>query len=197
MNLILPGRIVEEPTPPVEAEVLQHLAVKPLREQRVEGPARGGLIEEHELAGVPDEALLEMQYDNGVKEWTSVGQLKDDLRAAGGQRTADGGLRLPTQPMHLRPEAQRDFVGIGLKVVKVFGIDPIGAAAKHGARELSQMLENKLDPKPGLYRIDDLNTLPKSPVDAGAIDGDGPLLLFIHGTASSLSGSFGGMHKET
>ena len=197
MNLILPGRIVEEPTPPVEAEVLQHLAVKPLREQRVEGPARGGLIEEHELAGVPDEALLEMQYDNGVKEWTSVGQLKDDLRAAGGQRTADGGLRLPTQPMHLRPEAQRDFVGIGLKVVKVFGIDPIGAAAKQGARELSQMLENKLDPKPGLYRIDDLNTLPKSPVDAGAIDGDGPLLLFIHGTASSLSGSFGGMHKET
>lgn len=197
MNLILPGRIVEEPSPPVEEPVLQHLAVQPIREQRVEGAARGGMIEEHELAGAPDEAIVELLYDNGVKEWTSVGQLKDDLRAAGGQRTADGGLRLPTHPFHLRPEAQRDIIGIGLKVLKVFGIDPVGTAAKAGARELSKMLENKLDPAPGLYRVDDLNALPRSPVEPGSIDAEAPLLVFIHGTASSVDGSFGGMRKDT
>ena len=52
-----------------------------------------------------------------------------------------------------------------------------------------RVLESKLDPKPGLYRLGNPLSFAET-VAAEELSGE-PVLLFLHGTASNLSGSFG------
>jgi hypothetical protein len=52
-----------------------------------------------------------------------------------------------------------------------------------------RVLESKLDPKPGLYRLGDPLRFAETTAPE-ELSGE-PVLLFLHGTASNLSGSFG------
>ena len=56
---------------------------------------------------------------------------------------------------------------------------------------VSEHVEGRLKPGPGLYRCteDDAN----GPQPVRSLEGSGPVLLFLHGTASSTSGSFSGL----
>lgn len=196
MRLILPGRIVPAQAPE-DPQLAQFVTVRPIQTQELEGATRAGrVIEEHELTGAADEDIVELEYESGVKEWVSVGQLKDDLRQLPGQRGAPGDvLRLPITPIHGTTE--RSVFGAALKALKVFGIDPVEPIAGVGAQAIVGHFESKLDPAPGLYRLPDLRVPAIVRIAApDEFDVGGPTLMFIHGTASSLMGSFGGQQKD-
>ena len=63
------------------------------------------------------------------------------------------------------------------------------------ARKLSEWFEKRQLEKggEGLYRMRFGGQLALEKVDDAVVDGDGPILLFLHGTASSTARSFGGL----
>ena len=83
------------------------------------------------------------------------------------------------------------IVGLGIKVLDFFGIDVAGAAAhKFGAELELKLLKSD---GPGWYRCPLDKNFGLSKVPAGqvvAVD-QGPILVFLHGTASCTEGSFG------
>lgn len=147
-----------------------------------------------ELAAAGDD-VARVELENGFVLWTRA----EDLIRERGRKTVsrDGGEGWeidPQPPQRLRDSTRggsRGWLGLGIKVLDFFGIDLRGKAA----RELGERLENKqlAGQTPGLYRCDlgdafSLQALAKNdnpPADKG------PLLVFIHGTASSCQGSFG------
>jgi hypothetical protein len=81
--------------------------------------------------------------------------------------------------------------GVGewvIKGLKVFGIDIAGTITDFVAAHV----EGGLVPGPGLYRCTAGAPADWTPV-AGALEGSGPVLVFLHGTASSTDGSFGAL----
>jgi hypothetical protein len=60
---------------------------------------------------------------------------------------------------------------------------------------LIRLIESRLKPGPGLYTWEDATRQPvpdtPTPVSFESFDVDKPILVFIHGTASSARGSFG------
>ncbi|MEA3213732.1 MAG: hypothetical protein QOE70_6789 [Chthoniobacter sp.] len=196
MKLILPGRIVPAQAPD-DPQLSQFITIRPIQTQELEGATRAGrVIEEHELAGAADDDIVELEYESGVKEWISVGQLKDDLHLLPGQRGGAGDvLRLPTVPIH--GASERSIFGTALKILKVFGVDPVEPIAAAGAQAIVGHFEAKLDPAPGLYRLSDFRVPATVRIaSSDEFDASGPALVFIHGTASSLMGSFGGQRKD-
>ena len=65
---------------------------------------------------------------------------------------------------------------------------------------LIRIIESRLKPGPGLYTWEDATRLPgpdtPTPVSLESFDVDKPILVFIHGTASSARGSFGAFLSE-
>ncbi|MEZ5477548.1 MAG: hypothetical protein R3E95_08720 [Thiolinea sp.] len=70
-----------------------------------------------------------------------------------------------------------------------------------GAKALMWAIESRLDGEPGLYHWRERQLYPKDRVQVDnqelveAAKHDEPILVFIHGTASSTTGSFGGLHN--
>ena len=117
------------------------------------------------------------------------------MRELPSQRGApDDALRLP--PYSIHGAAERGVFGAALKVLKVFGVDPVEPIAAAGAVAIVGHFESKLDPKPGLYQLVDLKVAAAAQITSpDEFDASGRALVFIHGTASSLIGSFGGQEK--
>ncbi len=193
IKLILPGRIVE-PTA-ADPGVDQYVDVETLREQAVETTVRGVSGEEQELDGARDTDVVELEWEGGVKQWVSVAQLREDMDATGLRR--DGGpqqLRVPARLV--RPNRTRGVADWVLKGLKVLRISPAEAVASLAADQIVAHFEEKLQPGPGLYRFTDPNTLGERIASPGDLDASAPYLVFIHGTASSSSGSFSGLSGQ-
>jgi hypothetical protein len=133
-KLILPGRIVE-PTAP-EPGLSRFIDVHVVREQAVDARVRGGLVEEHLLEDAADTDVVELEYENGVKQWVSVGQLTQDLAEGVGQRAAavPGELRVPLTPSF--QQRTRGVFGWVLKGLKVLKIDPIETVSSATAKAI-------------------------------------------------------------
>ncbi|MDR4496264.1 MAG: hypothetical protein R3B74_17975 [Nitrospirales bacterium] len=77
-----------------------------------------------------------------------------------------------------------------IKALKVFGLDPVGATTDL----IKEKVEGVLKPGPGLYRWDGQEPSGITRITSLEKDKtDDPWLVFIHGTASSTEGSFGGL----
>ncbi|MGQ0697025.1 MAG: DUF7379 domain-containing protein [Panacagrimonas sp.] len=134
--------------------------------------------------------IVRVELQNGFVLWTRA----DDLQREHGRPSIarDGGR---TWEIDLRPRTatrdrgQRGWLGLGIKVLEFFGVDLKGKAA---AALGSKLEEKRLGNKPGLYRatLDDRLQLTVV-ADPVLPAGNGPLLLFVHGTGSSTSGGFG------
>ncbi len=135
--------------------------------------------------GLQPDDVVEIELQDGLRLWSRVENVSGDFarRAERGQ-FADTFL-VPSQ-LSVGP-ASRAAGGWAIKAIKILGYDIeeqiVDFVATH--------VEGKLQPGPGLYRCseDDVNGL--QPVRS--LDGKGPVLLFLHGTASSTSGSFSGL----
>ena len=149
--------------------------------------------------------VVRVEYENGLALWMRA----DDLLKERGERVvgrdAAGAEWIvdpsPRPGLRQRSAAdrgsERGVVGIGIKVLEIFGVD----LKKKSAALLSRTFEERQlkGHAPGLYRV---------PFDAGgaqvAVDAtapplpaDRPILLFLHGTMSSVMGSFGDLWSTT
>ena len=129
--------------------------------------------------------VIEFEFEDGTSWISSVDRIEDVFpeMLTTAKRSADDEIELPLEIT--TDSADRSFVGkILLKGIKVFS----KKATTNQVKKLALNLENKqLEEKIGLFRVDAGFHLSNDIRDAGTK----PFLLLIHGTASSVTGSFG------
>ncbi len=154
-----------------------------LEEVFLVGSSTRGVAERHSISLRKDQVVEFVFEDNTV--WLSSEETIQDVfpeAAAIKKRSVESDFEIP---VFLQTSAEDRGIGsVALKLLKVFSKKGI----QKGVKELAADLEKKqLDNKPGLFRLDANFQFQK------IIPGntDNPILLFLHGTSSSTSGSFG------
>lgn len=165
----------------------------------IQGAARGGAVGELEM---PADAVVRVVLANGFVLWSRADDL---LRERGRQATARSGVdgapvwevSMGARPGMPTRGSARGRSGLDVKLMEVFGVD----LKEKTARELAKTLEDRQLKAgvPGLYHCplalaEAAAAGPwLTPVDEGAVmpADAGPILVFLHGTGSSCSGSFG------
>lgn len=145
------------------------------------------------LEGLAPDDVVEVELQDGLRIWTTVERFSEDVgtRLDRSARSATDPGVVDVPPVLTLGPASRSTGGLSLRVLRVLGIrvdQQITAfAAEH--------VEGRLAPGPGLYRCGEHDASALQPVSA--LDGTAPVLLFLHGTASSTSGSFGELWSTT
>lgn len=147
---------------------------------------------------VDDDAVVELEFDNGLRLWVRADQLDDEFKGAPGRRGFPQNGEpdvVAVPPVYPRRNAQEGASrGVGawtLRMLRIFDVDPAGMVAK----ELARVVDDHAVAAPGLHRWRRDGSL--EPVaDPGALTGGRAILLFLHGTASSTEGSFGGLRTH-
>jgi pimeloyl-ACP methyl ester carboxylesterase/tetratricopeptide (TPR) repeat protein len=138
------------------------------------------------LDEVSGDSVVELELEGGIRLWLSVDQMQTDL-AGHGARGGDDGLTIPgAWPVGARSRGAGAMIVKGLRLLDV---DLAGMSTE----AVAGYLESQLDPGPGLYRCPSPKQLEDRITRPGQIDDNGPLLVFIHGTASRTGGGFGGL----
>jgi hypothetical protein len=158
------------------------------------GSAREAGVGEIEAAG---DDVVRVELENGFVLWTRADDLIRERGREAKSRAGGEGWEIETRPRLRTPQAaQRGRLGLGIKVLEFFGVDLKGETAGI----LGKKLEEKLlgGSVPGLCRcpLGDALALAPVPESEALPSGKDPLLLFIHGTASSTEGSFGRLWTE-
>ncbi len=141
----------------------------------------------------PDE-VVEIELEDGTRLITTSERLCDDILKLKGKREAGEPLDIPASLPLQGPS--RGIIGAFLfKTLKFFKVD----VSEKAAEVISQFWESHTLGKedegrgPGFYRCSTSDTfnLTKLQKNPAQIPTDRPILLFLHGTASSTEGSFG------
>jgi len=179
-SLLIQGQPVENAT----LELPDHLKgfAKNISVREFRLSARRDAADQLLTIAAGDDELVELQLPEGMRLWMTVADLRRDFGLA--QRGGKGPL-LVSPNMELRGASR----GIGKWLVqglRLIGIDLVEGAARK--------IAEKIDGKPLLG----LHALPLLASTAALVEkpfpaGDAPVLLFIHGTASSTAGAYGGL----
>jgi pimeloyl-ACP methyl ester carboxylesterase len=129
--------------------------------------------------------IVEIELQDGLRIWSRVEDLEKDLNRGRARSEQTDTIRLSSE-LQIGP-ASRSFGGWAMKGLKVLGLNIDERIAQFAASHV----EGKLTPGPGLYRCSEQD--PARLEAVRSLDGKGPVLLFLHGTASSTSGSFSGL----
>ncbi|KLO52731.1 hypothetical protein ACT17_12680 [Mycolicibacterium conceptionense] len=169
---------------------------------------------------VDDDAVLEIEIEGGFTTWVSAKRYYEEAPLLKPEAMVGDAVSVDTLPrasergvkdwlttrlriLRLKPDAITDKLTDPtqwpidlIEEAKDLGINLLAKVpAWFATKALIRMIENNLRPGPGLYRWDDatreVGTQAPTPVDFTDVDVDKPLLVFIHGTASSTRGSFG------
>lgn len=163
---------------------------------RHEALATGGARDAGTTVTVRDDDVVRVELENGFVLWTRA----DDLLREHGQRaTARDGSETYTVDSLLAPAgtvapAERGVVAVAIRALEFFGYDLTARSAK----ALCKTVEDRNFAKrgiagEGLHRCSlQQLTAPLVPVTAVPA-GDAPVLVFIHGSFSSLAGGFGAL----
>ena len=137
-----------------------------------------------ELDDLQPDDVVEIELQDGFRLWSRVEDVRRDFAPRTGRGVLSETVDIPAT-LTIGP-ASRGAGGWAIKALKVLGLDLEG--------EITGLVrthfEARLQPGPGLYRCAE-TTLELQP--AHQLDGKGPTLVFLHGTASSSQGSFGSL----
>ncbi|HQU78833.1 MAG TPA: CHAT domain-containing protein [Azonexus sp.] len=142
-----------------------------------------------DIRDVPADHVVRVELENGFVLWSRVDDLARDF---GHLPTRDGNGAWEFSRLIPRraTASERGLAGFAVKVLDFFGIDLAGkTAAKLG----TTLEEKQLGHADGLYRLDLAAPFALAPVAKSAVipGNAGPILIFLHGTASSTQSSFG------
>jgi CHAT domain-containing protein/pimeloyl-ACP methyl ester carboxylesterase len=135
---------------------------------------------------VADDDVIEVELDGGVKLWTTVAKFQGDFGMSPRRDAGSEYLSFPTEIEIGGPS--RGLVGWAIKAVRIFDVDLPGMTVAG----LARAWEEKHIPSPGLYRCLQPTPVKLEPMTA-PLPSDIPVLVFLHGTASSFEGSFGAL----
>lgn len=151
------------------------------------------------LKDVADDEVLELELEGGLRLWLSVEQFRKDfpgVQVRGGEADSDELTIVRELPLGPPSRGIGEWILKGLRVLK---IDPVDTAAGLSAAKLAEKIEERLEPVPGLFLLENSVELkPDNKVEAELPASDKPFLILLHGTASSTKGSFSGLweHKD-
>lgn len=158
---------------------------------------KGGLILSAERGAgideIPDvevDDVLEITLDDDVTLFARRDDFEQDFPSVTARSGSDDVLHM--QSLRLGPPS-RGVKDWAIKLLDVFRVD----IADNAGLALCKKFEEKSVAKPGLYQIeqsDDLKLTAASFSDDH--DTEKPVVVFIHGTASSTEGSFGGLWSD-
>lgn len=136
---------------------------------------------------VDDDDLIELEFEGGIRQFIRAREFRADY-ALPTSRDADDTIVVPTRLGS--SEQQRGIVGdFILKKFRVLGLPLEGIAASAVASHFESKIEA------GLHRWS-TNELGPTVENLDNPAGDEPILIFLHGTASSTVGSFGGLAEQ-
>lgn len=131
--------------------------------------------------------VVEIELEDGLRLWTTVADAQRDFGGERSRAATDGPTDLPGA-LTIGPASRGAIGGWALKAVRILGLGDVeGTMADFAATHV----ESRLSPGPGLYRCTLADAAQLTAVRA--IESGGPVLIFLHGTASSTTGSFGGL----
>ncbi|MDK9725475.1 MAG: CHAT domain-containing protein [Sterolibacteriaceae bacterium MAG5] len=142
---------------------------------------------------IPPDAVLELELDNGTRLLVAAEDAERYLGQALGRddeaATIRVGRGLRLSGPHLPAGPARD--GVGAWTLKSLRIHEAGAAGMTALVLAGSFQDSQLDNRLGLHRLS-LDAWGLTPVPAMPASPE-PVLLFVHGTASSCGGSFRGL----
>lgn len=195
-------RAVEEGSAQPLAASGQDVVLRSARRLRVGAASRDASGAVSLVDVQPDDAVC-VEYENGIKLWMRADELlRERGRPAATRGNEPPAWEIDTAPRvsSLRGEAglDRGIVGLGIKVLEFFGVDVAAKSARViGSKFELKQLQLPDGTTPGLFRA----ALGTEPAIERIADGAGPatvaagkpVLVFLHGTMSSLKGSFGAL----
>ena len=180
-KLRIPGIPTHEPRESLDR--LQEIKVKESRSFMISA-MREAAAEAPEIITDSDE-VVEIELEDGSRFWTSRQRLCDEVLRGAAQRSADGAVAV-TSSLPLRSPSRGTVGSLLIKTLRFFKID----VPQMAARKISKLLEDRtLKHGANLFQCSVSADFGLS--DPGTIPTDQPILLFLHGTASSTQGSFG------
>ncbi len=148
---------------------------------RITAPTRAASEPATVEQGLDDGAVVEIEYEDGLREWVSVARLAE-LQGAPGAEAFDLAAAVPGDP-------DRGVGDLFVKGVRILTGRAAEELAPRAVQAAIAKVEGRLEPGPGLYRVGLSGKLD----EPGELDTDQPYLLFLHGTASSTHGSYSGL----
>ncbi len=152
------------------------------------GPIRGA--ESLEIKRVEADDPVAVELTGGLKLWMRVDDLRRDFGVSVSRDAGTGVDVWEIDPVLRGRGGERGALGIAIESLEFVGVDVAGKTAF----ELAQWFEGKqLDAAgPGIYRVDLAASAFSMSLAPDVLPAaDGPVLVFLHGTASSTGGSFG------
>lgn len=135
--------------------------------------------------------VVELEMDDGQKLWIRVDDLNREFGTSinrSDNTEENGAIRIPS---FLPTDGTTRGLGKwAIKGLKIIGVDIAGGITDF----IKDKVEGNLSPGPGLYRCTLRSATDLQPVLQ--IDRSKPVLIFLHGTASSTEGSFSGLWDE-
>lgn len=197
MKIVLPG------SPVVESENIADPAlaffddIAPAtvkHSRKLRDLSRAGDVQPELLADAAPDDVVELEFADGIYQWLSVARLQEEMAASGHRSTQLGGVTVPLRPIGVSPTAEsRDIGAWVLKGLKVIGFDPVKKTADLAERKIVGKFEGRLDPPEGLYALGARGAFAAPITQETEFDAGGAALIFLHGTASSITGSFSDM----
>lgn len=179
--------VVETPAAPaVPGPSYPHLILEQKVEVTTASRGDGGVA----TLELRDDHVIELIYEDGTSWLCSPDTLEELYPGMLTQQRGNDGFVLPATVVSA--DATRSLAGqIALKVLNLFSRKmPADWVAKAGMKELATVLEQKqLGESRGLFRVGGAFELLKYQAGDTTVKA-GPILLFIHGTNSSSTGSF-------
>jgi tetratricopeptide (TPR) repeat protein len=200
-KLSLPGRIVP-PTPEdlAEEQALSEFGITIVRHQEVIGIVRGEPLTRELFDAEDGRDVVELQFDAGVVQYMRVEDLIAESVTTRDARAGDV-VEVPVQ-FQRGSATERGLFDWAAKRIRVFRardvITGVASAviADAAAEKIVERFDNSQVPAVGLYRVNAEGELLEKITASEQLDIAQPWLLFIHGTASSTEGSFGGLFGE-
>ena len=167
----------------------------PARSFRLGGGTNRGGADEWATENIPDDALVEIEFESGLRFWTSGADLHARLQADGDETGEAGSARGGASsggeawdlPVSIAPltASTRGMVGkLTIKALRWMGLDPVKASVD----KLVELAETRSVPREGLFLVGP-EGIKGEPLTAPIPD-DARVLILLHGTASSTQGSF-------
>lgn len=140
---------------------------------------------------IPDDALVEIEFENGACFWCAGADLRTRLQAAGGHTARgaaagadDGAWDLPASIAPAGAETRGLAGRLTIKALRWIGLDPV----KAGVDKIVELAETRAVPREGVFRVGD-DGIEGAPLQTPIADGARTLIL-LHGTASNTRGGF-------
>lgn len=145
---------------------------------------------------VSDDDILELIMEDDLCLYTSGENLRSELLSQGVQRGEKGGPLLLPARFSFTTDTSRGEQSLAVKTFRLLDIKGkvaeivAEAGGRTAAKKIAAMIEDQLVEKDVLLRVTDVSGQRLEAIEQSAIDTQKPLLLFLHGTASSSQGSF-------